>query len=401
MTLWPDDETETMSTATPKKRTNEKTLHQWVTDQILQDIRVGRLPLGKKLPSQEDLVGKFKVSVNTVRQSLATLERRGIIRKEHGRGSFVSLQSNRTEKSSELKSFGLIFERAGKPEDRPAEAEIVQAFVNVCREHQIRFTCVETDVDAHAGGRELIKALDGVSLDGVCVFLHTGDNAFERLEPLTREFVAPAAFFPAVQESPIPIDCVDIELRTGLQHLMKYLLAMGHRRIGFVGSHIGECLKGDPRRITGGRWQIYSETLAGAGIPVDPSFLVEIPYGQEPTARIERQVIDLVQRKKPVTALFSYNDWMARHVIQWLWQNDIHIPRDVSVTGMDDVSFSRHMVPALTTSACPYVKAAQTIIDLMQKRLTHHDQSIQRITIPSELIVRDSVGPAKQNKDPL
>jgi LacI family transcriptional regulator len=384
-----------MVTTTCNKRSNDKTLHRWVTDQILQDIRVGRLPLGKKLPSQGDLVEKFKVSVNTIRQSLATLERRGIIRKEHGRGSFVSLQSNRTGKSTELKSFGLIFERAGKPEDHPAEAEIVQAFVNTCREHHIRFTCVETDVDAHAGGRELIKTFDGVSLDGLCVFFHSGDNAFERLEPLAREFAAPVAFFPAFQEPSVPIDCVDIELRAGLGHLMKYLLAMGHRRIGFVGSHIAECLAGDPRRSTGGRWQMYSETLKEAGIPIDPSLLVEIPYGQEPTDRIGKQVIDLVRRKDPATAIYTYNDWMAQHVIQWLWRNDIHVPRDVSVTGMDDVSFARHMVPALTTSACPYVKAAQTIIGLMQKRLAQPDLPIQRITIPSELIVRASVGAVK------
>ncbi len=384
-----------MNTTDCKKRSNDKTLHQWVTNQLLQDIRVGRLPLGKKLPSQGDLVEKFKVSVNTIRQSLATLERRGIIRKEHGRGSFVSLQSNRTEKSTELKSFGLIFERAGKPEDRPAETEIVQAFVNTCREHQIRFTCVETDVDAHAGGQELIKTFDGVSLDGLCVFFHAGENALERLEPLAREFVAPVAFFPAFQEPSVPIDCVDIELRTGLQHLMKYLLAMGHRRIGFVGSHIKECLEGDPRRITGGRWQVYAETLKEAGISVDPSLLVEIPYGQEPTDSIGKQVVDLVRRKDPATAIFSYNDWMARHVIHWLWQNDIHVPHDISVTGMDDVSFSRHMVPALTTSACPYAKAAQIIIGLMQKRLAQPSLPIQRITIPSELIVRDSVGAVK------
>lgn len=384
-----------MNTTALRKRTNEKTLHRWVTDQILKDIRGGRLPLGKKLPSQGDLVEKFKVSVNTIRQSLATLERRGIIRKEHGRGSFVSLQSSRTAGCSELTSFGLIFERSGRPEDRSAEAEILHAFVNVCRERQIRFTCAETEVDAHAGGRELIRTFDGVSLDGVCVFLHAGDNAVERLEPLGREFAASVAFFPSFQESSPPIDCVDIELRTGLQHLMKYLLAMGHRRIGFVGSHIADCLEGDPRRITGGRWQVYAGTLEDAGIPVDPSLLVEFPYGCEPTDAMGKQVVELVRRKDPVTAIFACNDWIAQHVIHWLWQNDIHVPRHVSVTGMDDILFARHMVPALTTSACPYVKAAQAIIGLMQKRLVQPDLPIQRITIPSELVVRDSVGTAK------
>ena len=72
-------------------------LHRKLTDLILDEIHSGRLPLGAKLPSQAELVARYQVSVNTVRQSLATLEKRGIIRKEHGRGSFVSLQSGRRE----------------------------------------------------------------------------------------------------------------------------------------------------------------------------------------------------------------------------------------------------------------------------------------------------------------
>jgi GntR family transcriptional regulator, arabinose operon transcriptional repressor len=372
---------------------SEKSLYRKVIDEILRDIQIGKLPLGSKLPSQSELIQKYKVSTGTIRQSLAGLERRGIIRKEHGRGSFISLQSGREEKTTELRDLGLIFERAGKPEDRASEAEIVQAFLNVCREHQIRFTCVETEVDAHAGGMELIKTFDGISLDGVCVFFHSGENAAERLAPLAREFAAPVAFFPATEEHDIPMDCVDIELRTGLQHLMKYLLAMGHRRIGYVSSYLKECLEGDPRRMTGGRWQAYVEALKNAEIPIDRSLLVEIPYGEEPGEEVGKKVIDLVRRPEPATAVFAGNDWMARHVMEWFWKAGIHVPNDVSVAGLDDVSFSRHLIPKLTTVACPYVKAAEAIIGLMRQRLANPNRPIQKLTISSELMVRDSVKP--------
>ncbi len=380
-----------------KTRTNgNSVLHRKLTDTILKDIRVGRFPLGSKLPSQSELVAKYRVSVNTVRQSLLNLEKRGIIRKEHGRGSFVSLQSKRRESSTELRHLGLIFERADRPEDRAAESEILLAFANTCREKGITFTCVETECDAHAGGSELIKTFDGVRVDGLCIFLHTGDDAPERLEPLTREFTAPVVFFPSFNDQTIPMDCVDIELRAGHRQLMPYLLNLGHRRIGFVSSNIDQCLIGDPKRTTGGRWEVYSQALEIAGIPIDPSLLVEIPYGKEPDEMVREKILGLVRRENPVTAVTAANDWMARYVMECFWRAGIKVPDEVSVIGQDDVSFARQMVPSLTTVACPYVRAVEAVIGLMKRRLANVGQPLQKVTIPSELIFRESVGPAKK-----
>ncbi|NLX08006.1 MAG: substrate-binding domain-containing protein [Phycisphaerae bacterium] len=372
-------------------------LHRKLTDLILDEIHSGRLPLGAKLPSQAELVARYQVSVNTVRQSLATLEKRGIIRKEHGRGSFVSLQSGRREERRELGHLGLIFERADQPEDQAAETEIVSAFVDVCRRRGIRFTCVETTVDAHAGGGELIRTFDGVNLDAICVFLHSGEGAGDRLAPLAREFAAPVAMFPSFERHPFPIDRVDIDLEAGLRQLMQYLLQLGHRRIAYVSSHVAECLAGDPQRITGGRWQAYRDALAESGVAVDPSRLVEIPYGREPDEAIGRRVIELVRRDDPVTAIFAGNDWMARHVMEWLWRAGIHVPRDVSLAGLDDVSFARHLVPPLTTVACPYTRAARAVIELMRKRLGDVNRPPEHVTIPSELVIRESVRPAGEH----
>ncbi len=377
---------------------SEKALYRKVVDEILQEIRVGKLPLGSKLPSQSELIRRYHVSTGTIRQSLASLERRGIIRKEHGRGSFVSLQSGRREeKGTELRHLGLILEHTKVPGDQPAELELIQTFINSCREHQIRFTCVDTDYDTHQSGMELIKMFEGITLDGICIFLHgAGADVYERLLPLAREFRAPVALLPAYEEHISPMDYVDIDIRTGLYHLMKYLLAMGHRRIAYVGPHVQECFKGDPKRITGGRWQVYSESLQQAGIPIDTSLLVEIPFGSEPDDRIGRQVIDLVRQKDPVTAIYSGNDWMARHIMHWLWQEGIRVPQDVSVTGLDDISFSQMLIPPLTTVSGSYTKAVETVIRLMQRRLAQPDQPIQHVTVPSELIIRDTVGPAKR-----
>lgn len=368
-------------------------LHVKVTNRILKDIESRKFPLGAKLPSQAELVAKYNVSVNTIRQSLQTLERRGIIRKEHGRGSFVSLQAGRSETNRTLRHVGLMFERGGKPEDRPVESEAILAFVDACRNDVLQFTIVESDIDAHLGGREMLKTFDGISLDGVCFCLKTGYDADERLRPLAREFPAPVALFPTFVDQSISIDTVDIENRTGLRQMMQYLLSLGHRRIGLVVSHMQACLNDDREQLTSRRWEVYSQALRQAGIPVDHSILVEIPYGQEPTPEIAKQIVKLVRRENPVTAIFAFNDWMARFAMESLWTASVKIPEEVSLVGLDDISFGRQMVPSLTTVALPYDKAAQVVIQLMRQRLADPNRPIQKITIPSELIVRQSVGP--------
>ncbi|MEM7653066.1 MAG: phosphonate metabolism transcriptional regulator PhnF [Pseudomonadota bacterium] len=59
--------------------------------QILQgEIDGGTLPAGSRLPTEAELAKRFEVNRHTVRQGLAYLESRSVIRTEQGRGSFVN-----------------------------------------------------------------------------------------------------------------------------------------------------------------------------------------------------------------------------------------------------------------------------------------------------------------------
>jgi DNA-binding transcriptional regulator YhcF (GntR family) len=57
---------------------------------IRTTLREGRLGPGDRLPSVRELAEGAGVNVNTVRAVYARLEREGLVRSEHGRGTFVS-----------------------------------------------------------------------------------------------------------------------------------------------------------------------------------------------------------------------------------------------------------------------------------------------------------------------
>lgn len=61
-----------------------------VSDHITRDIEAGVWREGDRLPSEEELAAMHEVSVGTVQKALGLLANSGLIRREHGRGTFVS-----------------------------------------------------------------------------------------------------------------------------------------------------------------------------------------------------------------------------------------------------------------------------------------------------------------------
>lgn len=61
-----------------------------ICDTVITRIESGALREGDRLPSEEQLAAGLKASVGTVQKALQQLAHRGLIVREHGRGTFVS-----------------------------------------------------------------------------------------------------------------------------------------------------------------------------------------------------------------------------------------------------------------------------------------------------------------------
>lgn len=66
-----------------------RTLWAQIEESLEADIAAGRLSDGEQLPAEPALMARFRVSRATIRQALASLERRGLVHAEQGRGTFV------------------------------------------------------------------------------------------------------------------------------------------------------------------------------------------------------------------------------------------------------------------------------------------------------------------------
>jgi len=74
---------------TPDLAKHKGPRYRAIADALADDVRAGRLKEGARLPTHRDLAGTLRVTVGTISRAYAEAERRGLIRGEVGRGTFV------------------------------------------------------------------------------------------------------------------------------------------------------------------------------------------------------------------------------------------------------------------------------------------------------------------------
>ena len=93
-------------------RSSTGTLYFQLLQELRGNIESGHIGVGERLPSEAELVRDYEVSRTTARRALDELRRQGLVRREPGRGTFLSspeLQSN----LAHLHSFSEEIERWG------------------------------------------------------------------------------------------------------------------------------------------------------------------------------------------------------------------------------------------------------------------------------------------------
>ncbi|MEV5969835.1 LacI family DNA-binding transcriptional regulator [Streptomyces sp. NPDC051921] len=166
--------------------------------------------------------------------------------------------------------------------------------------------------------------------------------------------------------------------RAGARRLTEHLLALGHRRIGYVAGPAG-------RTTTRHRLEGHREALREAGLAEGPT--VHGPYDR---ASGYDATVELLRLAPDLTAVVAANDTVALGVCAALRERGMSIPGDVSVAGFDDLPFSVDVVPALTTVRLPLHEAGARAGRLALGAEEAPPGGLA--TIVAELVVRGSTG---------
>ena len=169
-----------------------------------------------------------------------------------------------------------------------------------------------------------------------------------------------------------------------------HLYALGHRKIAFVRG---------PRALSSSknRWRGVQRFLRDTGLRVDERLAIDLPDQLNPNAGVDdayRMTQELLNQRRPFTALMAYDDMTAYGAVRALAKAGIKVPGDCSVIGFDDVSTSALFVPSLTTVRQPLEAMGAAAVNIMVDALNSVAENRKILAVhrklPSEVVVRES-----------
>ncbi len=182
----------------------------------------------------------------------------------------------------------------------------------------------------------------------------------------------------------IPERMVGSNDRDVVREAAAYLIAQGHRRIGFVSGPRG--FRSAFERRAG-----LDAALSAAGLQLPDELIAEGTYRFESGVAAGNRLLDA--RPRP-TAIFSSNDEMAAGVLHAARSRGLDVPGDLSIVGFDDTSIASHLWPPLTTIRWPIADMARAAAHKLLADTPDADPDAARpSTFPSALIQRASVAP--------
>lgn len=345
-----------------------------VYDALLRAIRRGEYTAGSRLPTEAELLSKFKVSRITVIRALRDLETAGLVRRRRGSGSYVE-----GPRQTEMAGIGMIFP--------PLEPGSIFSTVHqvLARESQkigwqiLFHEIADTDTPEFAAG--VLDRLFAGPVRGLFYLpLPVHANCALINEAVARQC--------EVRKLPLVLldrdihhlhdrsrfDVIGSDNELGGFLAAQHLMQRGCRRILFFT---------DAREhpTVEARWEGVRNAVGRA-----ESATVNICSGDGDDAVF---VAEVLAKHKP-DGIACVNDMTAAKVQRSLLRQGIKIPQQIKLTGFDDTSMAALLSVPLTTVRQSSEAMAIQAINIMRQRLERPDLSAVTLSIACSLVVRDS-----------
>jgi len=166
----------------------------------------------------------------------------------------------------------------------------------------------------------------------------------------------------------------------------QHLIALGHRRIAYIGDRNGR--QSDTERFAG-----YRHSLDAADLPFEPDLVF---HGDGSPEGGMEGIKRLRSLPAPPTAVFCYDDVTAIGALRQTRILGMRVPDDLSIVGFDDLPLVRYLDPPLTTVRQPMRQmgrlAMETLLDILAGSGTNHN-----LKVSAEMILRESTSAPRQH----
>lgn len=244
-----------------------------------------------------------------------------------------------------------------------------------CIQEGVRLLAQPTDVASPVLAEAVGELIDQTHVDGVILSSPVTD-AMAVLDELEARGVPYVRISPGTEHgrsSSVAMDDVQ-----AADDMTSHLVALGHRRIGFIVGHVNHTAS--EQRLFG-----YRRALDRAQIQFEPRY---VQPGAFDFASGEAAADMLLDLARPPTAIFASNDDMAAGVLTVAHRRGLSLPGDLSVAGFDDTPLASQLWPPLTTVRQPTRDLAFAAASLLFRT----DAGPVHRRLAHELVLRGSTG---------
>lgn len=347
-------------------RTSGMPLYIQLADKIRQEIREGKINPGDKLMSESEMVKYYQIGRLTIREALSVLVNEGLLIKHHGKGTFCAAVPS---DEARLK-FDLLLDTT----DVYFIPYYLKSICATFESRQCDIVINDTKNDAETINRLLSDICEKGS-DGVIIqpCSYTQISAAEETERLFAKLIRreiPYIMIDGIYENAVPSYAVLDEIKAGALAAQCFR-ENGHKNVCMI--HYNK-YKDSVLRMKGFAEESEKE-----------------PYLIDFGGHFKEQIGGMLGIHPEITAIFCYNDLVAKQCIEFLNTVGVSVPDDISVISVDDTVIASAVSPPLTSIVHPKEKmgaaVAAAMLDIKDKKT---EWPYKRVFEP-EIIMRRSV----------
>jgi DNA-binding LacI/PurR family transcriptional regulator len=342
-------------------------IYEQIYSFLKERIISGEYKPGQRLSGIKVMAKSLGVNHITLRQALKKLKDDGLLITESTRGTFVA------GKNASQLQIALLLPNLNESSSKISAG--VQGFLAQSRSTVDIFHFDENpELEC-----EYLARLSAEGYDGAIVFPSLDSRS---LKPLLEMILSgfPLVF---IDRAPGQLPCWSVwsDNFHGGYLATEHLIDRGCTRIACAATGLG----GVSERYDG-----YLKAMGDRKLPIDYSIVHKFDQNDAP---IEETVEAWLSLATPLHGIVFSNDFQALRGLRTVSQHGLSVPKDVRITGFDDLSICTYSSPQLTTIRQNYSGIGLSAAELLQAQINVPKQ--QRFcrrheSIPVELIVRES-----------
>lgn len=186
------------------------------------------------------------------------------------------------------------------------------------------------------------------------------------------------------KEENVEIPQIYFDSEVGMQNVIDYLLALGHKKIGYLGGYPD--------------YWVTAKSYKGFKAYLESKGLFEEKYCRFSDFSIEESIVcgkSLMSLDERPTAIVSATDYGAVGLINAAKEMDISIPEQISIVGFSATPITQYFIPPLTSYEFPSYERGRFAVSKLAEYIDNHKSEFEVIEMTGKMRMGGTCAPVQ------